>query len=42
MERLNIKRSLELFDAAMNVVPGGVGGARRPYNFVKGEYPIFF
>jgi len=42
MEKLDIRRSLKLFDEARNLVPGGVGGARRPYNFVKGEYPIFF
>lgn len=42
IERLNITRSLELFDEAKNLVPGGVCGARRPYNFVIGEYPIFF
>jgi glutamate-1-semialdehyde aminotransferase len=42
MDKLNITRSLELFDEAKKIVPGGVGGARRPYNFVPGEYPIFF
>ena len=42
MEKLDITRSLKLFDEARHLVPGGVGGARRPYNFVKGEYPIFF
>ncbi|MGD8983756.1 MAG: aminotransferase class III-fold pyridoxal phosphate-dependent enzyme [Desulfobacteraceae bacterium] len=42
MEKLNIIRSLSLFDEARKLVPGGVGGARRPYNFVRGEYPIFF
>jgi len=41
MEKLNIKRSLELFEEAGKLIPGGVGGARRPYNFVPGEYPIF-
>lgn len=42
IERLNITRSLELFDEAKNLIAGGVCGARRPYNFVLGEYPIFF
>jgi glutamate-1-semialdehyde aminotransferase len=42
MEKLNITKSLELFEEAMTLIPGGVGGARRPYNFVMGEYPIFF
>jgi glutamate-1-semialdehyde aminotransferase len=40
--KLNITRSLEIFDEAKKLVPGGVLGARRPYNFVEGEYPIFF
>jgi glutamate-1-semialdehyde aminotransferase len=41
-EKLNITTSLRLFDEAKILIPGGVGGARRPYNFVEGEYPIFF
>lgn len=40
--KLKINKSLELFSQAMSLIPGGVGGARRPYNFVEGEYPIFF
>ncbi|MBW2066666.1 MAG: aminotransferase class III-fold pyridoxal phosphate-dependent enzyme [Deltaproteobacteria bacterium] len=41
MERLNLDNSLKLFEEAKRLIPGGVGGARRPYNFVPGEYPIF-
>jgi glutamate-1-semialdehyde aminotransferase len=40
-EKLNMVRSLELFEHAKNLVPGGVVGARHPRNFVEGEYPIF-
>lgn len=31
-----------MFEKAKQLVPGGVAGIRRPYNFVAGEYPIFF
>lgn len=31
-----------MFAEAQTLVPGGVAGIRRPYNFVVGEYPIFF
>jgi len=41
IERLNIKRSLELFEEAKKLVPGGVLGARKPSDFIEGEYPIF-
>lgn len=40
-EKLNIKKSLELYEAAVELVPGGVLGARKPGDFIKGEYPIF-
>jgi glutamate-1-semialdehyde aminotransferase len=39
--RLNINKSLELFDQACTLVPGGVLGARKPTDFINGEYPIF-
>ena len=42
MEKLNISRSLELFDEAKGLVPGGLLGARKPSDFIEGEYPIFF
>jgi 3-aminobutanoyl-CoA transaminase len=41
MEKLNITRSLQLFNEAKTVVPGGVLGARKPSDFIEGEYPIF-
>jgi len=40
-DKLNISRSLALFDDALTLVPGGVLGARKPSDFVEGEYPIF-
>ncbi len=40
-EKLNITKSLELFEEALELVPGGVLGARKPGDFIKGEYPIF-
>ncbi len=41
VEKLNITKSLKLFDEAKGLVPGGVLGARKPSDFVEGEYPIF-
>lgn len=40
-EKLNITKSRELFEEATGLVPGGVLGARRPADFIEGEYPIF-
>ena len=39
--KLNLTRSMAMFEDAQRLTPGGVGGIRRPYNFVLGEYPIF-
>jgi glutamate-1-semialdehyde aminotransferase len=39
--KLNITRSRELFEEAKALVPGGVLGARKPGDFIEGEYPIF-
>lgn len=39
--QLNQSRSEKLYEEAQALVPGGVLGIRRPYNFVPGEYPIF-
>jgi glutamate-1-semialdehyde aminotransferase len=39
--KLNIAKSLELFEEAKGLVPGGVLGARKPGDFIEGEYPIF-
>lgn len=41
-DKLNLEKSMALFAEAQTLVPGGVAGIRRPYNFVIGEYPIFF
>jgi len=41
-DRLNLMHSLEEFKEAEQLIPGGVLGIRRPYNFVEGEYPIYF
>ena len=40
-DKLNITKSLELFREAEEFVPGGVLGARKPTDFIAGEYPIF-
>jgi glutamate-1-semialdehyde aminotransferase len=40
-EPLNLKRSESEWRRAQSLIPGGVLGIRRPYNFVEGEYPIF-
>ncbi len=39
--KLNLRRSLELFEQAKTLIPGGVLGARKPSDFIEGEYPIF-
>jgi glutamate-1-semialdehyde aminotransferase len=39
--KLNISKSLELYNEATGLVPGGVLGARKPTDFINGEYPIF-
>ena len=40
--KLNLEKSLAEFEIAGKLIPGGVLGIRRPYNFVEGEFPIFF
>jgi glutamate-1-semialdehyde aminotransferase len=32
---------MAMLEDAQRLTPGGVGGIRRPYNFVIGEYPVF-
>ncbi len=39
--KLKLDESERLFREAQEVIPGGLMGIRRPYNFVPGEYPIF-
>ncbi|MDB9786633.1 aminotransferase class III-fold pyridoxal phosphate-dependent enzyme [Bacteriovoracaceae bacterium] len=41
-DQLQLTRSNILYEEAKQLVPGGILGIRRPYNFVPGEYPIFF
>ncbi len=41
-QKLNLENSFKLYDEAQKLIPGGMAGIRRPYNFVPGEYPIFF
>ena len=41
MKKLNITKSRELFEEATGLIPGGVLGARKPTDFIDGEYPIF-
>jgi 3-aminobutanoyl-CoA transaminase len=39
--KLNLEKSFEEFKISQKLIPGGVLGIRRPYNFVEGEFPIF-
>ncbi len=39
--KLNLDKSMAMFEEAKRISPGGVMGIRRPYNFVEGEYPIY-
>ena len=39
--KLDLTRSMSMLEDAQRLTPGGVGGIRRPYNFVVGEYPVF-
>ncbi len=39
--KLNISKSLALYEEATTLIPGGVLGARKPGDFINGEYPIF-
>jgi len=39
--KLNLLKSVELFEEAKTLIPGGVLGARKPGDFIMGEYPIF-
>ncbi len=41
-EKLNLDESERLYQEALGLIPGAILGIRRPYNFVPGEYPIFF
>ncbi len=41
-ERLRLDNTNKLYNEALELIPGAILGIRRPYNFVQGEYPIFF
>ena len=41
-EKLTLDNSNKLYEEALDLIPGAILGIRRPYNFVPGEYPIFF
>lgn len=41
-DKLNLEKSLAEFERGKKLVPGGVLGIRRPYNFVEGEFPVYF
>ncbi|MGA2463172.1 MAG: hypothetical protein ABSH06_02315 [Thermodesulfobacteriota bacterium] len=40
-KKLNITKSLALYEKAKTLVSGGVLGAIKPTDFIMGEYPIF-
>ncbi|MEA1972000.1 MAG: aminotransferase class III-fold pyridoxal phosphate-dependent enzyme [Candidatus Cloacimonadota bacterium] len=42
MKKLTLDKSNKLYEEALEKIPGAILGIRRPYNFVPGEYPIFF
>ena len=42
VDRLNLDNSNRIYEEALDLIPGAILGIRRPYNFVVGEYPIFF
>jgi len=42
VDKLNLVNSNRLYGEALDLIPGAILGIRRPYNFVEGEYPIFF
>ncbi|MHA2393060.1 MAG: aspartate aminotransferase family protein [Promethearchaeota archaeon] len=41
-EKLTLNKTFNLYEEALDLIPGAILGIRRPYNFVEGEYPIFF
>ena len=41
-KKLNLTNSFVEYEKSKKNIPGAVLGIRRPYNFVEGEYPIFF
>ena len=41
-DKLNLSNTFKLYEEALKLIPGAILGIRRPYNFIEGEYPIFF
>lgn len=41
-DKINLSNTFKLYEEALKLIPGAILGIRRPYNFVEGEYPIFF
>ena len=41
-KKLQLEKSLNELEKGKSLIPGGVLGIRRPYNFVEGEFPIYF
>ena len=41
-QKLQLEKSLTELEKGKTLIPGGVLGIRRPYNFVEGEFPIYF
>jgi glutamate-1-semialdehyde-2,1-aminomutase len=41
-KKLALDNTFKLYEEALGLIPGAILGIRRPYNFVEGEYPIFF
>lgn len=41
-KKLSLTNSFNEFEHGKSLIPGGVLGIRRPYNFVDGEFPIYF
>ncbi|MCL1892752.1 MAG: aminotransferase class III-fold pyridoxal phosphate-dependent enzyme [Holophagaceae bacterium] len=39
--KLNLAKSMQMYEESQKLSPGGMMGIRRPYNFIPGEYPIF-
>ena len=39
--KLNLTKSMQMYEESQRLSPGGMMGIRRPYNFIPGEYPIF-
>jgi glutamate-1-semialdehyde aminotransferase len=39
--KLDLTKSLKMYEESQRLSPGGMMGIRRPYNFIPGEYPVF-